>query len=77
MGRQQQGGRRVDIVGGRGHFDFSGPIRLFIHTKEGVMAASPNDWIIQGLKGEFYPCKPDVFEASYELVEESTTGRKQ
>lgn len=30
----------------------------------------PGDWIIKGLKGEFYPCKPDVFEASYELVQE-------
>jgi hypothetical protein len=33
------------------------------------MTASPNDWIIRGVKGEFYPCKPDIFEATYEAVE--------
>lgn len=37
-----------------------------IHTLEGVMHASPGDWIIKGVKGEFYPCKPDIFEATYE-----------
>ena len=31
--------------------------------------ASPGDWIIQGVKGELYPCKPDIFEATYEPVE--------
>ncbi|WPZ36720.1 hypothetical protein T8K17_11295 [Thalassobaculum sp. OXR-137] len=37
-----------------------------ITTLEGVMTASPGDWIIKGVKGEFYPCKPDIFEATYE-----------
>jgi hypothetical protein len=32
------------------------------------MRASPGDWIIRGVKGEFYPCKPDIFEATYEPV---------
>jgi len=41
---------------------------LFIHTLEGKMEASPGDWIIKGVKGEFYPCKPDIFEATYETV---------
>lgn len=41
-----------------------------IKTLEGVMTASPGDWIIKGVKGEFYPCKPDIFEATYERVEE-------
>jgi hypothetical protein len=41
---------------------------LRIETLEGVMLASPGDWIIRGIKGEFYPCKPDVFEATYDLV---------
>jgi hypothetical protein len=40
-----------------------------IKTLEGVMAASLGDWIIRGVQGEFYPCKPDIFEATYELVE--------
>lgn len=42
---------------------------LQIKTLEGEHTASPGDWIIQGVKGEFYPCKPDIFEATYELVE--------
>ena len=41
---------------------------LMIHTLEGVMRADPNDWIIRGVKGELYPCKPDIFEATYEAV---------
>lgn len=40
-----------------------------IFTLEGVMVARPFDWIIKGIKGEFYPCKPDIFEATYELAE--------
>jgi len=41
---------------------------LSIHTLEGVMQANPGDWIIQGVKGEMYPCKPDIFAATYEPV---------
>lgn len=41
---------------------------LFIATLEGVMEARPGDWIIRGVKGELYPCKPDIFEATYEPV---------
>lgn len=37
-----------------------------IRTLEGTMHAMPGDWIIRGVKGEFYPCKPDIFEATYE-----------
>lgn len=37
-----------------------------IHTLEGVMTAKKGDWIIRGVKGEFYPCQPDIFEATYE-----------
>lgn len=40
---------------------------LLIPTLEGVMWASKGDWIIKGVKGELYPCKPDIFEATYEL----------
>lgn len=39
---------------------------LTIHTLEGSLHASLNDWIIKGVQGEFYPCKPDIFEATYE-----------
>lgn len=38
---------------------------LMIPTPEGTMRASIGDWIIQGVKGEVYPCKPDIFEATY------------
>lgn len=41
---------------------------ITISTLEGEMTASVGDWIIKGVKGEFYPCKPDVFETSYEEV---------
>lgn len=41
---------------------------LSIHTLEGVMNAIEGDYIIKGVKGEFYPCKPDIFEATYEEV---------
>jgi hypothetical protein len=39
-----------------------------IHTLEGDHLASYGDWIIKGVKGEFYPCKPDIFEQTYEPV---------
>jgi hypothetical protein len=39
---------------------------VLITTLEGKMLASPGDYIIKGVKGEFYPCKPDIFEATYE-----------
>ena len=39
---------------------------LTINTLEGAMVAQPGDWIIKGVKGELYPCKPDIFEATYE-----------
>ena len=41
---------------------------ILIPTLEGTMKAMPGDWIIKGVKGEFYPCKPDIFEATYELA---------
>lgn len=43
---------------------------LQIPTLEGTMSASLGDYIIRGVKGEFYPCKPDIFEATYEPVED-------
>ena len=42
---------------------------LEIETFEGVMVAQPGDWIIKGIIGEFYPCKPDIFNKTYDLVE--------
>ena len=41
-----------------------------IETLEGELIVTDGDWIITGIKGEHYPCKPDIFLATYELVEE-------
>jgi len=48
------------------------PVRrcAFIPTLEGVMRGDIGDWIIRGVRGEYYPCKPDIFAATYEPVEE-------
>lgn len=43
---------------------------LFINTLEGAHKANLGDWIIKGVKGEFYPCKPDIFELTYEPADE-------
>lgn len=51
-------------------FEFTGDHEMTIHTLEGDMHLSKGDWIIQGVQGEFYPCKPDIFEATYELEAE-------
>jgi hypothetical protein len=42
---------------------------LDIPTLEGTMTARPGDWVICGVKGEVYPCKPDIFETTYEEVQ--------
>ena len=43
---------------------------LIIQTLEGPMKAAPGDWIITGIRGEKYPCKPDVFDRTYEPAQE-------
>lgn len=48
---------------------FIGQLGLYIKTLEGIMLCSAGDWIIRGVNGEFYPCKPDIFEKTYERVE--------
>lgn len=39
-----------------------------VKTLEGTMGADRGDWLIQGVKGEIYPCKPEIFEATYDIV---------
>jgi hypothetical protein len=51
------------------HWDVNTDGGVDIITLEGTMTAQPGDWIIRGVKGEFYPCKPDIFAATYEPVE--------
>jgi hypothetical protein len=50
-------------------YQYTGNEPFIIHTLEGVMTAMPGDWIITGIHGETYPCKPEIFEESYEIVE--------
>jgi hypothetical protein len=45
--------------------------KLYIETLEGTMCANEGDYIIKGVRGEFYPCKPDIFELTYEKVNET------
>lgn len=47
---------------------------IFIDTLEGSMRANPGDWIIKGVEGEFYPCRGDIFEQTYEKVETAPDG---
>jgi hypothetical protein len=54
-------GKNIDISFGLDEF-------IIIETLEGNMKASIHDYIIRGVKGEFYPCKPDIFKSTYELV---------
>lgn len=65
----------LDVIEGRSPYPYSGVSidprdgRLIISTLEGLHWADPGDWIIRGVKGEFYPCKSVIFEATYELVD--------
>ena len=52
-----------------GEWDAEAPKAAYISTLEGSMLASPTDWIIRGVAGEFYPCRADIFTATYEAVE--------
>lgn len=63
-----------NFVGGDAEFRDGG---LVVATLEGPLRANPNDYIIKGVKGEFYPCKPDIFEATYEPVTQSPEGEKE
>jgi len=51
------------------HETFPSQGLIKIPTLEGVMEAKEGDFIIRGIKGEFYPCKPDIFELTYEIYE--------
>jgi hypothetical protein len=62
------GKNRIEGVTGGVVFTNDG---VHIPTLEGAMFGAKTDWLIKGIKGEFYPCKPDIFEATYEPVEET------
>jgi hypothetical protein len=66
---QWTGDNHQEMVDFMGTADFGfemGSRSIFIKTLEGEMKASPGDWIIKGIKGEFYPCKPDIFDLTYD-----------
>ena len=60
-----------------GRFFFAAPFGarrrpvIEIATLEGVMTADLGDWVIKGVQGEFYPCKPDIFDATYEPTDQA------
>lgn len=59
----------IDFVGSKAVFYGDGnPCGVVISTLEGDVEASFGDWIIKGVEGEFYPCKPSIFEATYEAA---------
>ena len=66
------------IKGGTVRFDVDdkGP-HWIIRTLEGDHRANPHDWIIQGVKGELYPCKSDIFELTYEVAEQPAQDTEQ
>jgi hypothetical protein len=51
-------------------------VKHFINSLEGKMELSWGDYVIKGVKGEFYPCKPDIFELTYEIVEKTNENGK-
>ena len=66
---QWNGNNGEEIVNFVGLVGYTNGENIIIPTLEGDMLASKGDYIIKGIKGEFYPCKPDIFEATYEEVE--------
>ena len=50
--------------------------RLIIHTLEGTMRGDVGDWVIKGVNGEFYACKPDIFEATYQPADDHVEGEQ-
>lgn len=57
-----------DVI--KGNVEYKEDGCMLINTLEGVMRADPGDWIIRGINGELYPCKPDIFNKTYEPVED-------
>lgn len=64
---EQNGAFAADVTAGNVRYPEDGT--MLIRTLEGEMCAQPGDWIIRGVKGELYPCKPDIFAATYEAAE--------
>lgn len=63
---QWTGANSAEITEFLGYLVLADSGALLIRTLEGEMRANQGDWIIKGVAGEFYPCKPDIFEATYD-----------
>lgn len=61
-----------DWLGWGGQWQKNTKFGIDLATLEGTMTANQGDWIIRGVKGEIYPCKPDIFEATYEPAGDTT-----
>ena len=59
----------IEFIDNETFYEFSEQDTLSIDTLEGRMMVNEGDYIIKGVNGEFYPCKPDIFEKTYEKVE--------
>ena len=60
-------GKKLDTV----YTELKEPLELKIPTLEGGMKVSKGDYVIKGIKGEFYPCKPDIFKSTYNVIEDN------
>lgn len=58
------------LTGPHPRHEDDGLYRASIETLEGTLFVDPLDWIIKGVKGEFYPCKPDIFTQTYEVIDD-------
>ena len=72
---EQRGEFAQDVIDGRVRYTENETI--LIATLEGTMEAFPGDWIIRGVKGELYPCKPDIFEATYEQEPDAMMAERE
>lgn len=64
--QRHNGAYEFSQANGIGYFDNGDRAWPEVHTLEGTIRMEPLDWLITGIKGEKYPCKPDIFEATYE-----------
>lgn len=71
---QFTGDNHSEVYAFMGHYLYGGVDTLMIPTLEGNMMASAGDWIIRGVQGEIYPCKPHIFDATYDIIGDESQG---
>lgn len=70
----QESAQEINAFNGNQQWHITEDRRMKIPTLEGLMHASVGDFVIKGVSGEFYPCKPDIFEKTYDKVEGGKTN---